>query len=72
MRPAEAYVEVGRPVNFYTIVEAAARRGETAIGYRQIAGGHSHAERYGVRLNPLKSRTVTLQAGDRIVVLAED
>ena len=72
LRPAEAYVEVGRPVTFYTIVEAAARRGETAIGYRQVAGGHSHAERYGVRLNPLKSRPLTLQAGDRIVVLAED
>jgi voltage-gated potassium channel Kch len=72
LRPAESYLEVGAPVSFYTVVEAAARRGETAIGYRQIASEHSHAERYGVRLNPRKSRTVTLQAGDRIVVLAED
>jgi voltage-gated potassium channel Kch len=72
LRPAEAYVEVGRPLNFYTVVEAAARRGETAIGYRQIAAGHSHSERYGVRLNPRKTAMVTLQPGDRIVVLAED
>jgi len=72
LRPAEAYVEVGRPLNFYTVVEAAARRGETAIGYRQIVAGHSHSERYGVRLNPRKSATLTLQPGDRVVVLAEE
>ena len=34
LEPAAAYVETGRPVNFYTVCEAARRRGETAIGYR--------------------------------------
>ncbi len=33
LKPVSQYVETGRAVNFYTIVEAARRRGETAIGY---------------------------------------
>ena len=33
MRPAGDYVALDRPVNFYTVVEAARRRGEVAIGY---------------------------------------
>jgi ion channel POLLUX/CASTOR len=34
LRPASDYVDLGRPVSFYTVVEAARRRGEVALGYR--------------------------------------
>ena len=34
LKPADEYVEPGVPLNFYTVVEAARRRGEVAVGYR--------------------------------------
>ena len=71
LKPAEDYVELGRPVNFYTVVEAARRRGEVAIGYRREALAKNAAEAYGVAVNPVKSEKVTFAAGDRIVLLAE-
>jgi hypothetical protein len=66
MRPADRYV-TGGPVSFATLIAAASRRAETAIGYRQaIAGGH------GVTLNPSKSTVFPIEPGDRLIVLAED
>ncbi|MFL6333864.1 MAG: CASTOR/POLLUX-related putative ion channel [Pyrinomonadaceae bacterium] len=72
LKPASDYVLTGRAVNFYTVAEAARRRGETAIGYRleRHAGDASRA--YGVRVNPPKSEPLTFQPEDRIIVLAED
>jgi len=64
-------VEKGRPVNFYTVVEAARRRGETAIGYRMRADANYPAKAYGVRTNPPKSESVIFGDGDKIIVLAE-
>ncbi len=43
LKPAADYVETGKPVNFYTITEAARRRGEVAIGYRLIARRQARA-----------------------------
>jgi ion channel POLLUX/CASTOR len=70
MRAAGEYVELGRPVRFRTLVEAAARRGEVAIGYRIVGAGNGFAA--GVRVNPPKSEELTLSEADRLVVLAED
>lgn len=72
LKPAPHYVRPGVAVSFATVVEAARRRGETAMGYRlqQHATNPEHA--YGVVLNPDKSATVALGEGDRVVVLAED
>ncbi|MBE7467799.1 MAG: potassium transporter TrkA [Anaerolineae bacterium] len=71
LKPAANYVAAGQPVNFYTIVEAARQRGETAIGYRLRAQTDDAAQAYGVRVNPAKSKAITLSADDRIIVLAE-
>jgi hypothetical protein len=72
LKPAGEYVELGQPVNFYTVVEAARRRGETAFGYR-ITALHDNAEHaYGVRTNPKKSESVTFSAEDKIIVLADN
>jgi hypothetical protein len=72
MRPVGHYVETGTPVNFYTIVEAARRRGEVAMGYAQRREENLNPKNpSGVVVNPKKSEPVTYQPGDRIIVLAE-
>lgn len=71
LKPAGDYVEVGRPVNFYTVVEAARRRGGTAIGYRLAAEAGDAARFHGVHTNPKKSEMVTFAEADRIIVVAE-
>lgn len=72
IKPAADYVELGQAVNFYTVLEAARRRGETAIGYRINTEARSAAASYGVRTNPKKSTEITFTEGDRIIVLAEN
>ncbi|GGS72214.1 lipoprotein [Planobispora rosea] len=69
-RPANRYVRAGAPVSFATVIEAARRRGETAIGYR-LADQVSEAPHFGVVLNPDKSRLVRLGPDDCVIVLAE-
>ena len=64
-------MELGRPVNFYTVLEAARRRGEIAIGYRLAARMQSPENTYGVKVNPKKSVPRTFTEGDRVIVLAE-
>ena len=72
LKPAGDYVQLGVPVNFYTVVEAARRRNEVAIGYREKAKSNSAEQQYGVTLNPPKSRQIAFDAKDSIVVLAEE
>jgi voltage-gated potassium channel Kch len=71
LKPAGEYVTPGAAVNFYTVVEAARRRGESAFGYRLAAHSRDKARNYGVVVNPKKSEMVTFSEGDRIIVLAE-
>lgn len=73
MRPMEHYVELDRPVNFFTITEACRRRGEVAIGYVRRRDGDDDARKMGgVVVNPVKSEAVTYAAGDRLIVIARD
>jgi voltage-gated potassium channel Kch len=72
LKPVKDYVPVGQPLDFYALLEAAADRGETAIGYRIVALAHDAEQAYGVAMNPKKSQQVTFTAEDKIVVLAED
>jgi ion channel POLLUX/CASTOR len=71
LRPVWDYVRPGRGVNFYTLIEAASRRGETAFGYRQYAYATDAEKAYGMVLNPQKDLEVTFGERDRIIVLAE-
>ena len=71
LKPAEGYVKLGEPVNFYTVTESARRRGEAALGYRRQAHATNSARKYGVVLNPRKSSPITFQTGDKVIVLAE-
>ena len=72
LKPVEDYVAIGRPLNFYTVVEATRRRNEVAIGYRVQAEAYDVDKSYGVKINPRKSLQTTYAKGDRIIVLAED
>ena len=71
LKPADEYVDLDKPLTFYTVVEAARRRDEVAVGYRVKAEAGNPHETYGVHLNPDKSRQVTFTEGDRVIVLAE-
>lgn len=72
LRPADEYVRPGAEVDFYTVLEAARLRGETAIGYRVAQHARSSENAFGVRVNPRKTEQRTYAPGDRIIVLAED
>jgi ion channel POLLUX/CASTOR len=72
LRPASGYVKTGADMNFYTVLEAARLRGETAIGYRIQAQAHDADKAYGVRVNPKKSEMIRFSSDDKIIVLAED
>lgn len=72
LNPVGNYVEAGQPVAFYTVVEAARRRGETALGYRISAESNTAEKNYGVYTNPIKSNQITFEAADKIIVIAED
>ena len=73
MRPIEDYVAIDREATFYTLTEAARRRGEVAIGYAQRRDGKVDARgRGGVVVNPPKTLPVKYIPGDRLIVLARD
>ncbi|KAA1418776.1 hypothetical protein F0U44_09810 [Nocardioides humilatus] len=71
LRPSEWYIAPGSEISWSTVVASASRRNETAIGYSSasLADGGSA---FGVVVNPPKSHALTVESGDRIVVLAED
>lgn len=71
LKPAGDYVALDRSVSFATVVEAARRRGEVAIGYRSSALSSDAGASYGVKVNPPKADKVKFAEGDRVIVLAE-
>lgn len=71
LRPASLYVDLSTETDFYTVLEAARRRGESAIGYRVDEFAHASDRGYGVVVNPRKGDRVALTANDKVIVLAE-
>ncbi|MEP0854420.1 potassium transporter TrkA [Trichocoleus sp. DQ-U1] len=72
LKPVGEYVALDHPVNFYTVVEAAKQRGESAIGYRCKADANNSGRAYGVTINPKKDQLITFAPQDTIVLLAEN
>jgi len=72
LKPIDDYVATGQPVNFYTVTEAARRRGETVLGYRIESESNDSAKAYGVHTNPKKSEQVTFAPKDKVIVIAEE
>ena len=71
LMPAELYVSLDEPLDFYTVLLAAKERGETAFGYRIQEDAHHSEVAYGVVMNPDKTELITFKEGDKIIVLAE-
>jgi voltage-gated potassium channel Kch len=71
LRPAQWYVQPGDDVSWSTVVAGAARRNETALGLKSELLADPGLK-FGVVVNPPKSQTYTIGAGDAVVVLAED
>lgn len=72
IKPAGEYVTLGQPIDFYTILESAARKNEVAIGYRILKESRLADKGYGVYVNPNKSDLVSLTKDDMIIVISED
>jgi voltage-gated potassium channel Kch len=66
VKSAEWYVRPDEPASFAHITAAARARSEVALGYRLRATEEREAE---IVVNPAKSDTITLRAGDRVVVI---
>jgi voltage-gated potassium channel Kch len=85
LKPAGHYVQLGRPLSYWHVVDAARRRGEVAIGYHVSArssgrgsgyhvamrGDDSDGATFGVSVNPPKNTVVSFAADDRVIVIAE-
>ena len=71
LRPAQQYVEPGGKVNFYTLVEAARRNREVAIGYLLISRNGKVGSREKTNLNPAKSAEFVLEGDDQVIVISK-
>ncbi len=76
IKPVTDYITIGahatQPVNFYTIVESAARKNEVAIGYRRISEAKNANMGYGVVVNPKKSDLIYFDEKDMVIVISEN
>jgi Trk K+ transport system NAD-binding subunit len=71
LKPAGNYVKLGKEMNFYTVLEAAERYDELAIGYRKMENFQEDKDNFGVVLNPDKSKLTTFGEEDFIIVLSQ-
>lgn len=73
MRPMGDYVDISKPVNFFTVALAALRRGEIAIGHRRQRPGDADARNLGgVVVNPSRTEMTTYTDSDMLIVLAAE
>ena len=72
LKPVSEYIIPNNPVNFYSIIESAKRKGHTAIGFRLDQFSSDVNESFGIQVNPEKSRQIEFNENDKIIVLAEN
>ena len=73
LKPASLYLrDLPAEVSFADLMALAQRRGEVCVGLRSAADETRAERNFGIRLAPPKVEMITLTAGDRVVVLAED
>ena len=72
IKPIGGYISTGEPVNFYTVLEAARRKGETAFGYKIALEAQQNLPNSGIHINPLKSQLISFDPADSVIVAAED
>lgn len=72
IKNAPKYIKPGVAVNYYTLIEAAKRKNEIAIGYVIAAEQKDAQKDYGIYINPDKATVVSLGEKDGLIVIAED
>jgi voltage-gated potassium channel Kch len=72
LHPAEWYVALGVPVDFNTVIAAAAKHFDSALGFSIASQKKIDHRLFGVTLNPNRTQKVVFEPGDRIVVLTND
>lgn len=70
IKPITDYVKPNTETDFYNVVEAAARKNETALGYRIMEFEKDAAKTYGLVINPAKSKKISFSPEDKLIVLA--
>ncbi len=72
IKPIGGYISTGEPVSFYTVLEAARRKGETAFGYKIALEAQQNLPNSGIHINPPKSQLISFDPADSVIVAAED
>jgi len=72
LKPVTEYITHDSPVDFYTIIESARRKGHSAFGYRLEHLAEDSSAAFGIQVNPNKSTKIQFNANDKIIVLAEN
>jgi voltage-gated potassium channel Kch len=72
INPVTDYVAIDRPLTFMTIAEAARRRGEIALGYKEVVHDRGVRNMAGVTINPDRRQRRTYSSTDSVVVLARN
>ncbi len=71
LKPISEYVKTAEPVDFYTVLESAKRKGQTAIGYKLASLAHDSQKAHGVVIKPVKSKVLSFTEKDKVIVLSE-
>jgi ion channel POLLUX/CASTOR len=71
LKDIEDYINISKPLNFYTILEAASRKNDLAIGYKIISEENISNKNFGVYINPDKSLVVNFSKGDSVIVISQ-
>ncbi len=72
LKPANDYVHTNTPINYYTVVESAALKNETAIGYRLNEFARDAGKTYGIVVSPDKNQIINFSDKDNIIVIADN
>jgi voltage-gated potassium channel Kch len=72
LKPISDYIHTNEALDFYSLVDIAAVRNETAIGYRKSALKNNPEDNFGITINPKKSAETKFEEDDYLIVLSED
>ncbi len=72
LKPINEYMNTSEPIDFYSLIEIASTRNETAIGYRKSSLKDNPEDNFGIFINPKKSSEVEYNEDDFLIVLSEN
>ncbi|MHB1347341.1 MAG: CASTOR/POLLUX-related putative ion channel, partial [Candidatus Humimicrobiaceae bacterium] len=66
------YIQTDSAMDFYTVVEAASRKNDVAIGYKIVSEESMENKNFGIYINPKKSSVIKFSDNDSLIVLSEN